>query len=106
MSENTCLEKQPLSQELLKTLHNERVIVTGVGEEDTGLLLWDGGEVRLVEELAAHLCLGIGAEGPVEPVIELHNAGLQSRGRGLAGDPGALAGKFGAVVSRRQYLAV
>lgn len=34
------------ARELLKTLHNERVIVTGVGEEDTGLLLWDGGEVR------------------------------------------------------------
>ena len=34
------------ARELLEALPNERVILTGVGEEETGLLLRDGGEVR------------------------------------------------------------
>ena len=34
------------ARELLEALPNERVILTGVGEEDTGLLLRDGGEVK------------------------------------------------------------
>ena len=34
------------SRELLEELPNDRVILTGVGEEDTGLLLRDCGEVR------------------------------------------------------------
>ena len=34
------------ARELLEALPNERVILTGVGEEDTGLLLRDGGTIR------------------------------------------------------------
>lgn len=34
------------ARKLLEHLPNERVVLTGVGEEDTGLLLRDGGEVK------------------------------------------------------------
>ena len=34
------------ARKLLEHLPNERVILTGIGEEDTGLLLRDGGEVK------------------------------------------------------------
>lgn len=39
------------ARELLEPLPNERVILTGVGEEETGLLLRDGGEVRRYSHL-------------------------------------------------------
>ena len=44
------------ARELLEELPNDRVILTGVGEEDTGLLLRDCGEVRRYQRHRRPVC--------------------------------------------------